>query len=102
MEGNMKKIFLANVIILLITIGILLGMNARLSSAAGHSFAQVVPFYTGNGALAFFDQSDGKVYIYDQSFKKCILKLQVSQLGEPIELIESSVPKDNNRFGTSY
>ena len=98
----MKKIFLANLVILLISIGIFLGINAKLSSAAGHSFTQVVPFSTAIGALGFFDQSDGKVYLYDQSFKKCIFKLQVSQLGEPIELIESSVPKEENHFGVTY
>ena len=98
----MKKIFIANLAILFLSIGIFLGVNAKLTSAAGHSFAQVIPFSTASGAMAFFDQSNGKIYLYDQDFKKCILKLQVDQLGEPIGLPDASVPKQSNRFGTAY
>ena len=98
----MKKIFLANLVISLISIGIFLGVNARISSAAGHSFTQVVPFSTNSGALAFFDQASGRIYLYDSGFKNCTLKLQLNQLGEPIESSEASAPTENKRFGTAY
>ena len=99
----MKKILFINFLIILISAGVLWGASTKLSAAApGHSFAQVVPFSTGSGLLGFFDQSSGKVYFYDQDFKNCVLQLQISTLGQPIQKSEESLPKENKGFGTSY
>lgn len=50
----------------------------------GKNFNSVMPFFTSGGSLGFFDQSEGKVYIYDSNLSSCIFQGKLENLGEPI------------------
>ena len=55
--------------------------------AQSKSFAGVYPFVTASGLFGLFNQSDGKIYIYNNNLSECIYKGQAGDLGEPIAKI---------------
>ena len=54
------------------------------------SFEKVIPFATATGRLGFFDQSNGKIFVYDENWKNCVFKGQVKSLGEPLATFTES------------
>lgn len=78
----MKKVNVFNALALLLAAIMCFVFNARLSQAGGASFAQVIPFSTVGGFIGFFDQKDGKVYLYDDKLEKCVYQVQMGTLGE--------------------
>ncbi len=53
-------------------------------------FAGVLPFITGNNRMGFFDQNNGKVYLYDDNFSLCTFVGQIQELGQPILTLPKS------------
>jgi hypothetical protein len=65
------------------------GLLFQLKSTSAESrFAQVIPFGEGSG-VKFFDQRDGKIYVYDNNMK-FVSSYQLSDLGQPIEPVETA------------
>lgn len=59
------------------------------TSADADKFNGVFPFSTVNGLIGFFNQNDGKAYLYDGNFQSCILVTQIEELGKPMKSIEN-------------
>ena len=56
------------------------------------NFSHVIAFSTNQGRLCFFDQSNGKLYIYDAEGKTCLIQSQLKELGKPFEVIQKTTP----------
>ena len=54
------------------------------------SFDGVMPFTTYSGLIGFFDQRDGKVYIYDGTLTNCMQVTQIVELGKAAKVIAGS------------
>jgi len=91
-----KKVSLLLMGIIVLSCGLLV---ATTSKATGKSFAGVVPFATSGDRFGFFDQNDGKIYLYDSNISQCVFRGQLEDLGKPIQAVdvtqdESSTNKD--------
>lgn len=86
-----NKILLTILCILTALNGILL--FTQQSNAKTKSFYTVFPFVTQSGRIGFFDQEDGKIFIYDDNLEKLIAKAQLTSLGDDMEHIDKSSPK---------
>ena len=58
--------------------------------ADNKNFAGVMPFVTSSGLMGFFNQNDGKIYIYNNPLSECLYEGQVTQLGEAVEKIRAA------------
>ena len=74
--------------VLCIILSFMLG-SAIQSKADGKSFAGVVPFATSNGFFGFFNQNDGKFYLYDNNISECTFTGQLDELGKTITKIQA-------------
>jgi|GEM_PF-1971351 len=81
---------------------LILPITTHQIMAQNRNFSNVVPFSTSAGRLGFFDQGDGKIYIYDNNLSECIFKGQLDELGKPLRkfpvdsvLETSGSPKEN-------
>ena len=63
-----------------------------VTRADGKGFAGVYPFVTSSSLLGLFNQNDGKIYVYDNDFSKCLYEGQVQELGKPIVKVHSEKP----------
>ena len=70
-------------LIIIACLSFLLGSTLQ-SKAQNKNFAGVIPFMTGGDRLGFFDQSNGKIYLYDNNFTQCLFSGQIQALGEAI------------------
>ncbi|MBL8014261.1 MAG: hypothetical protein JNN05_10475 [Candidatus Omnitrophica bacterium] len=59
-------------------------MNS-MAQEAGRNFSGVSLFNTPAGRLGFFEQSTGKIYLYDDNLTRCVFIGQLKELGQPIE-----------------
>lgn len=85
----MKKVWLMQILCLMI---LLLGnfiFTTSMLSAQSSSFAQVTPFSTLTGLFGFFDQRNGKIYLYDRDFKECLFQFELEELGKPIKKLQN-------------
>ena len=85
MEMNSLKLGLALAIFLAAAVFFRLGK----SSAEANKFNNVVPFSTVNGLIGFFNQNDGKAYLYDGNFQNCVFVAQMDELGKPMKFPEN-------------
>ncbi len=58
------------------------------------SFAGVVPFATPSGMVGFFNQNNGKIYIYDNNVSVCMFEGKIDELGKKAITIRADQPKD--------
>jgi len=58
--------------------------------AQNKSYAGVVPFMTSSDRLGFLDQTNGRVYMYDNNFSQCVFVGQIQALGQPIQVLSKS------------
>ena len=84
----MKKLLLWSVLIFVVGSVFLHGLQQKQSLANTNSFNGVIPFTTVGGLMGFFNQNDGKVYLYDGNLQNCILVSQLEELGQPIKKIK--------------
>ena len=77
---NKMTIFL---LILIVFLGISLTTTIQ-SKAQTKGFAGVMPFISSNNRMGFFDQNNGKIYMYDDNISQCLFVGQVTALGEKI------------------
>jgi hypothetical protein len=82
-----KGVLFVAILLVVITAGFAI-IQLREVKAQANSFNGIMPFSTASGLIGFFDQRDGKVYLYDGYLKKCILVNQLEELGKPTKVIE--------------
>ena len=81
----MKKLLICSFLTLAIFFVILVVLHSKQSSADPGDFDKVIPFTTVGGLMGFFDQSNGKVYLYDGNLQDCILVSQLEELGKSMK-----------------
>ena len=78
-------------ILMLVCVALMTVFTMRsISHAEGKTFTGVVPFVTSSGYLGLFSQSDGKIYVYDSNFSKCVFEGRLDDLGRDIAQIRGS------------
>lgn len=82
-----KGILFAVILLVVITFGLVFIQLGEVR-AQGSSFNGVTPFTTVGGLMGFFDQRDGKIYLYDGNLQNCILVRQITELGKSMKLGE--------------
>ena len=87
----MKKIILGVVATVLALGGYFWG-SSQPSLAQSKSYNSIIPFITASGRVCFFDQSKGKIYIYDNDLTTCLFIGELDELGKPLKII-----KDNSQ-----
>jgi hypothetical protein len=79
------------IFLLIIIVALSFGLGTTMQSKAqDKSFTGVLPFAT-NSRVGFFDQSTGKVYVYDSNFTNCLFVGQMDTLGQAIK-VDSTTP----------
>ncbi len=78
---------------ILILIGITAGTLGTFlltapSRAQSVNFVNVMPFVSPSGRIGFFDQSNGKIFIYDNDARECVFRGQLTELGKQIMHLE--------------
>ncbi len=89
--------------IIIVTLGILLTILALRpvkTMAEGPSFAGVIPFATSAGSIGFFNQTNGKVYVYDGDLATCIFEGQFQELGKAVTKIHANSAKSYDEAQT--
>lgn len=81
----MNKI--ATYLMIIMTALCLILVATRQSPAQDKSFAGIIPFVTSNDRVGFFNQTNGRIYLYDSNVSKCEFIGQVESLGQPINVI---------------
>jgi hypothetical protein len=64
--------------------------SATQLAAQALNFSSVIAFSTPQGHLAFFDQTTGKLYVYDGEGKACLFQGQLKELGKPFENVQKT------------
>ena len=80
-----KKVSLLLIVIAVLSWGLL---TTTQSKATGKSFSGVVPFATSGDRFGFFDQGNGKIYLYDSNISQCVFIGQLEDLGKPIQAVD--------------
>ena len=80
----MKNIFLCAMFVSLFLIGSIVVLQHK-SFAQNANFRNVQLFITSSGRMSFFDQNDGKIYIYTDDGRQCVFIGQMEELGKPIK-----------------
>ena len=83
---NKLNVFLLTVVVAL---SFVLGFSVQ-SRAQNKSYTGVMPFMTSGDRYGFFDQSNGRIYIYDNNFSQCLFVGQIQALGQAIQAISKS------------
>jgi hypothetical protein len=81
----------AFLLIVITALSFILGATVQ-SKAQNKNYSGIVPFATGGDRIGFFDQSNGRVYIYDNNIVNCLFVAQIQSLGQPINIISASNP----------
>ena len=58
--------------------------------ASNKNFIGVIPFITSNNRVGFFDQNNGRIYMYDDNISQCLFSGQLSELGQEIQTLNKS------------
>ncbi len=61
-------------------------------AAQSANFSNIIPFATNVGRIGFFDQINGRIYIYDGDGKTCLFSGQIKELGKPLESLQNTSP----------
>jgi hypothetical protein len=79
----------AFLVITVISLSIILGATIQ-SKAQNKNFAGVLPFITTTNRVGFFNQNNGKIYMYDSNINQCLFIGQLTELGQAIQEIPKS------------
>jgi len=74
-------------VIVIVALSFTLGTTIQ-SKAQNKSYVGILPFMTPNGRMGFLDQSNGRIYVYDDSISQCLFIGQMQGLGQPIQVIK--------------
>ena len=75
-------------LIVIMTLSFIVGATMQ-GKAQNKSFAGVIPFVSSTDRVGFFDQSSGKIYMYDSDLSECLFVGQLAGLGQPIQKMQS-------------
>jgi len=64
--------------------------TTKQSKAQDKNFTGIIPFVISNDRVGFFDQSNGRVYIYDNHISQCLFIGQIQSLGQPVNAVSSN------------
>lgn len=78
-------------VIIIIALSFILGTTMQ-SKASNKSFSGVIPFVTSNNRVGFFDQTTGRIYMYDDNITTCLFTGQLTALGQAITTISNNTP----------
>lgn len=93
----MKKFLLNSLATIVLALAVSMIFQST-SKAQGSPFEKVIPFVNNAGYFGFFDQGSGIVYMYDGHIEKCLLKVQMVELGEPattLKAFDNPIKKDS-------
>ena len=85
----------AFLLIVITVLSFILGATVQ-SKAQNKNYSGIVPFATGNDRVGFLDQSNGRVYIYDNNIVNCLFVGQIRSLGKPINIISANDSNTSN------
>jgi hypothetical protein len=88
---NKITIFL---LVVVMALSFCLGMTMK-ATAQQKSFVGVMPFVTSTDRVGFWDQTSGRVYMYDSNIQHCLFVGQMRDLGLPIQVLASSTTATN-------
>jgi hypothetical protein len=83
----MNRITVLSVIVIIALSFSLGAMQSRAQEKT--NFAGIIPFVTSNNRVGFFDQKTGLIYMYDDNISQCTFIGQLSQLGQPVQIIKN-------------
>jgi len=86
----MNKISVKILLVAVLLLGAIVAFGFKHSSAGTYKFDGVVPFVTPGGLVGFFNQNDGKIYLYDTKLENCALVSQLNELGKPIAVLHKA------------
>ena len=78
----------AFLVVLITALSFILGATVQ-GKAQNKSFAGIIPFGTTGDRIGFLDQTNGRIYVYDNNISQCVFTGQITGLGQPIEIISS-------------
>ena len=81
--------------IVIIALSFTLGTTMQ-SKAQNKSFVGILPFVTSSDRIGFLDQSNGRIYIYDNNVSQCLYIGQIQDLGQPIQALSSNNMNTSN------
>lgn len=81
----MKRLALFSLIFAVILTPLIVTTSRANSSQIDLEDIEVFQSFTG---IAFLDTESGKIYVYDSTLTHCVEIKQLSELGQPIELLE--------------
>ena len=70
----------AFLLIVITALSFVLGATVQ-SKAQNRSYSSIIPFATGSDRIGFLDQSNGRIYIYDNNVVNCLFTGQIENLG---------------------
>lgn len=88
---NKITIFL---VVIIVALSFSLGTTIQ-SNAAVKKYLGVIPFVTSSDRVGFFDQNNGKIYMYDSSVNQCLFVGQIQNLGAAIQTISANLGSTN-------
>ena len=89
----MKKTFFSALFVFFLLAGTMMFAQHK-SFAQNENFNAVQLIITATGRMAFFDQSNGKIYIYDTDGENCTYIGKLQTLGQPIKPLKLTNPTD--------
>ena len=82
-----KLIVFLSIIIMALCFSLGLTMQGKAQSK---SFVGILPFVTSSDRMGFLDQSNGRIYLYDNNFSQCVFIGQLQELGQPIQVVTTN------------
>ena len=86
-----------SVFLVIVIMALSFGLGTTMQSKAqDKNYSGIVPFVTSNDRVGFLDQSNGRVYVYDNNLVNCLFVGQIQSLGQPINIISTNNPSTLN------
>ena len=70
--------------------------NKNQNKTQTKNFTGVVPFVTNNDRVGFFDQKNGRIYVYDNNISQCLYVGQIQDLGQPVQAVSAANMNTSN------
>lgn len=81
-----KKLLLVVSMVLLLGVSFYSMQSKKAESAV--NYQSIFPFRMSANRVGFFDQTAGRVFVYDSDLKYIVEVLQISKLGKPLKRID--------------
>ena len=79
------------IFLVIIIVALSFGLGTTMQSKAqDRNYSGIIPFATSGDRIGFLDQSNGRVYIYDNNVVNCLFVGQIQSLGKPINVVSAA------------